>query len=100
MKRTPNISRKIHFDPLTFKITQIIRFRCLNFLKIQFWYKDLFLLFFSGPLLREEIERSLDSDGREKKMSLTPIYATKTIDVCVKLFYLTREVHIMCVFYL
>jgi len=95
MKRMPNINGKIHFGLLTFKITQIIRFRCLNFFKIQFRCKGLFLLFFSS-WLREEIERSLDSDGREREVSLTPIYITKIIDICVKWFYLTREVHIMC----
>jgi hypothetical protein len=44
----------------------------LNFFYIQFLYKSLFLLFFS-PWLREEREKSHDSDGRERKISLTPI---------------------------
>ena len=38
------VSRKIHFGPLTFKITQIIRLWCLIFFQIQNWYKNLFLV--------------------------------------------------------
>jgi hypothetical protein len=34
--------------------------------------------------------------GREKNMSLTPIWATKINDIYVKLFHLMREVDIMC----
>jgi hypothetical protein len=38
---------KLHFGPLILKITQIIRFWCLNFFQIQFGIKSSFLLFFS-----------------------------------------------------
>jgi len=45
---------------------------------------------------RGEKEGSLDSDGRERNLSLTPIYTTKIRDFCVKLFHLMRRVHIIC----
>ena len=69
---------------LTIKITQIIRFWCLNFdTKIYFYY-----------VLIPDWERKemlLDSGGRERKISLTPIYTTKTIEVCLKQFHLMRR---------
>ena len=34
----------------------------------------------------------------ERKVSLTPIYTTKTDDICVKWFYLMMGVHISCFF--
>jgi hypothetical protein len=33
---------------------------------------------------REERERSLDFGSKEKKISLTPIYTTKTVDIYVQ----------------
>ena len=50
---------------------------------IQLWYKKLFLLFLVNGL-GEERERSSDSSGKERKMSLTQISVTKTVDLCVK----------------
>jgi hypothetical protein len=40
------VSGKLHFGPLILKITQIIRFWCLNFFQIQFWYKKFFFVIF------------------------------------------------------
>jgi hypothetical protein len=46
----------------------------------------------------EEREKSSDSGGRERNMSLIPIQATKIGDISVKLFHLMRGVHIRCFF--
>jgi hypothetical protein len=40
------VSGKLHFGPLILKITQIIRFWCLNFFQIQFWYKKFIFVIF------------------------------------------------------
>ena len=86
MKRVPNMGdlsqvlQKIHFDSLTSKRTQTIQFQYLNIFQIQIWYKSLFLLFFSFSLR----ERSPNSNDRERKILLTPIYAIKINDICVK----------------
>jgi len=41
-------------------------------------------------------DRLLDSGGRERKLSLTPIQAIKIDYIYVKWFHLTMRVHIMC----
>jgi hypothetical protein len=66
---------------------------------IQLWYKKLFLLFLVNGL-GEERERSSDSSGKERKMSLTQISVTKTVDLCVKWFHLMMRVHISFYFFL
>jgi len=55
----------------------------LIFFSIQLWYKNLFLLFLVNSL-GEERERSSDSSGKKRKMSLTQISVTKMVDLCVK----------------
>jgi len=45
---------------------------------------------------RGERERSLDFDGKERKISLIPIYTTKTVDIYVQWFYLMSRVYISC----
>jgi hypothetical protein len=40
------VSGKLHFGHLILKITQIIRFWCLNFFQIQFWYKKFIFVIF------------------------------------------------------
>jgi hypothetical protein len=50
--------------------------------------------------LREEREKPLDSDGKEKKISLALISATKTVDIYVKWFYFIRGVQLRCFFFI
>jgi hypothetical protein len=42
-----NFQQQIHSGPRTLKITQIIQSQYLNIFQVHFWYKSLFLLFFS-----------------------------------------------------
>jgi hypothetical protein len=77
MKGVLEVSEKIHFDPLNYQNNT-------NYMISvpQFWYKNLFLLCFNHWL--GEDRGLLDSGGKERRISLTPIYTTKTIEVCVK----------------
>jgi hypothetical protein len=42
------------------------------------------------------MEKMLDSDGREKKSTLTPSLAIKKVDLGVKRFHLMKEVQVKC----
>jgi len=54
---------KVYFNPRTLHIISI---QALNIFSIQFWYKNLFFLFFLVSNLRKEREKSLDFRGGEK----------------------------------
>ena len=63
--------------------------------KINFHPKLYFYYFFNSWFKRDKI-MSLDSSVRERKLLLTLILATKTIDLGVNEFYLESKVPIRC----
>jgi hypothetical protein len=58
--------QQIHSGPMTLKITQIIQSLYLNIFQVQFWYKSLFLLFFSLWIERKEKGYQIMVIEREK----------------------------------